>query len=108
MTVRCTTVHFRVTSPQDQARDVQGETGVSLMRSLKDAGVDIEASCEGCMACGTCMVHLDAASAARLPPPELDEEAMLEWLDGRRPTSRLACQIRVTEALDGLTLQVAA
>jgi ferredoxin len=109
MSQSCVTIICRVSSLQGGGpRDVPAAIGVSLMRSLKDAGVDIEASCEGCLACGTCMVHLDAGWAARVPPPTPDEEVMLEWMGDRRPTSRLACQIRVTEALDGITLEVAA
>lgn len=86
---------------------IAAEPGRSLMRALKDGGADIEASCEGNMACGTCLVHLDEASYARLPPPAPDEAAMLEWLDGCRPTSRLACQIRVDAAADGIRLVIA-
>jgi ferredoxin len=89
-------------------REVPAQAGRSLMRSLKDAGLDIEASCEGSMACGTCLVHLDEAWFARLPAPAPDEAALLDWLDGRRPTSRLACQIRVEQAMDGLRLAIAA
>lgn len=86
---------------------VAAEPGRSLMRALKDGGADIEASCEGNMACGTCLVHLDEASYARLAPPASDEAAMLEWLDGVRPTSRLACQVRVDAAADGVHLVIA-
>jgi len=87
--------------------DVTAEHGGSLMQALRDAGADIEASCGGNMACGTCLVHLDEAAYAQLSPPDSDETGMLEWLDGRRPTSRLACQIPVDAAVDGIRLVIA-
>jgi len=87
--------------------DVTAAPGGSLMQALRDAGVDIEASCGGNMACGTCLIHLDEAAYALLTPPAADEVGMLEWLEGYRPTSRLSCQIPVSEALDGVCLVIA-
>lgn len=88
-------------------RDVQAAAGVSLMKALKEAGLDIEAACEGNLACGTCLVHLDGPSFARVPPPAADETDMLDCLDGRRPTSRLACQIVLVPSLGELRLAIA-
>jgi len=80
-----------------------GNPGQSLMRVATDAGLDgIKADCGGCMTCATCHVVVDAGWADRLPPPSGDEEAMLEMTAApRRPTSRLSCQIVLSEALDG-------
>lgn len=103
MTITC---HVREAGDAEW-RCVEVRAGQSLMRSMKDAGVDIEAACEGSLACGTCLVEVDAAWFDKLPPATADEEAMLGWLDGRQPTSRLACQIRASEALDGIRLEVA-
>jgi len=81
-------------SPQGGARAVELLPGSSVMQSLKAAGVEIEASCEGSLACATCHVVLDAASFARLDPPDEAEERMLDTLARITRTSRLSCQIR--------------
>ena len=67
----------------------------------------IEADCGGLMTCGTCHVYVREPFAARLPPPDADELAMLEFTAAeRRPNSRLSCQIQLTEALDGLAVDL--
>lgn len=67
----------------------------------------IEADCGGLMTCATCHVMVREPFAARLPPPEPDELAMLEFTAvPRQPNSRLSCQIELTEALDGLTVDL--
>ncbi len=80
-----------------------GESGQSLMRVATDAGLDgIKADCGGCLSCATCHVIVDPVWAARLPPPSSDEDAMLEMTAAaRQPTSRLSCQIVLSEGLDG-------
>ena len=90
-----------------EIRDVQAGAGMSLMRALKDAGLDIEAACEGNLACGTCLVHLDEPSFSRVPAPAADETDMLDCLEDRRPTSRLACQIALDPGLGDLRLAIA-
>lgn len=67
----------------------------------------IEADCGGLMTCATCHVLVREPFAARLPPPGPDELAMLEFTASpRHPNSRLSCQIELTEALDGLTVDL--
>lgn len=82
--------------------------GVSLMQAATGQGVPgIVAECGGQARCATCHVYVDEAWAARLPPVQADEQAMLECTAAeRRPTSRLACQIQLTTDLQGLRLQV--
>ena len=90
--------------------ELAGRAGQSLMRTAVDAGLEgIKADCGGVMSCATCHVYVDAAWASRLPPPGSDESAMLEMTAAeRRPTSRLSCQIKLTPALDGLTVELPA
>lgn len=95
-TVRCEADGFEFEAP----------VGGSLMQALKSTGFDIEASCEGSLACGTCHVHVRDDWAARLPPPAEDERVMLASLPDATPCSRLACQIRVTPQLAGLCLEI--
>jgi ferredoxin, 2Fe-2S len=87
---------------------VDGRAGVSLMENIRALPRSVEALCGGMCACSTCHVLIDAAWCARLPPRRYEETLMLEglaWFDAER--SRLACQVVLTAALDGLRLAVA-
>ena len=87
---------------------LEAPEGVSLMQVASGAGVKgIVAECGGSGICATCHVYVDPAWAAQLPQPGPDELAMLECTAAeRRPGSRLACQIRITAALQGLVVHV--
>lgn len=87
---------------------LRARTGASLMRAATGAGVEaIAADCGGCLNCATCHVIVDPGWLARLPPPSLDEAAMLEMTAApRQPGSRLSCQIALDETLDGLVVQL--
>ena len=87
---------------------VDARSGRSLMRAAVDANVvGIAGDCGGCMNCATCHVYVDDPWLARLPSARPEEQAMLEMVAAeRRPNSRLACQIEVTDALDGLVLHL--
>ena len=82
--------------------------GISLMQAATGHGVPgILADCGGLPSCGTCHVFVDAAWVDQLPPPAADERAVLEITAvPRRANSRLACQIRLTPALQGLLLRL--
>ncbi|MCJ0763703.1 2Fe-2S iron-sulfur cluster-binding protein [Variovorax sp. CYS-02] len=67
----------------------------------------IEADCGGLLTCATCHVYVREPHAAQLPPPDGDERGMLEFTAAPcRPGSRLSCQIQLTDALDGLTVDL--
>lgn len=66
----------------------------------------LEGTCEGQMACSTCHVIVVREDFDRLPPASEEEEDMLDLAAGARRTSRLSCQIVLTEALDGLTVHI--
>jgi 2Fe-2S ferredoxin len=84
--------------------------GESVMRAAIRNNVDgILAECGGSLTCSTCHVYVDDAWVERLEPVEADEAEMLEYTASeRRSNSRLSCQIRMTDALDGLRLAVPA
>ncbi len=82
----------------------EGSNLMDLARANAVPGID--GDCGGSCACGTCHVIVDAAWAARLAPPNAEEERMLSMTVDRQPHSRLACQIIATAAFDGLRLQV--
>lgn len=97
-----------VTIPQGGSSQVELQSGTSLMEGLKDAGIDIAAICGGVCSCATCHVYVDPARMADLPPAGPEERDLLGELDDYRPDrSRLSCQVGVTDALDGLSLQLA-
>ena len=83
--------------------------GEPLMFALRDQlGLPVEGICGGCATCGSCHVYVAPDWADRLPERGDYELAMLDLLQGyRADSSRLSCQIEVTEALDGLTLALA-
>jgi 2Fe-2S ferredoxin len=69
----------------------------------------IEADCGGLLTCGTCHVLVREPHASALPPPDADELSMLDFTaTPRQPHSRLSCQILLTEAMDGLTVDLPA
>jgi len=82
------------------------EPGDNLLRVGQAAGLPLEGTCEGQMACSTCHVIVAAEWFDRLPAAAEEEEDMLDFAAGARRTSRLSCQIELTAALDGLTVSV--
>lgn len=87
-------------------REIEARDQTSLMQVAKNAGIAIEGACEGCMACSTCHVIVDRAWVDKLPAPTEAEQDMLDLTYGVTATSRLACQIVVAPALDGLTVRL--
>lgn len=81
--------------------------GWRVMEVIREWGLDIKAECGGACACATCHVHVDPDWAAALPPPSPEEVDRLDEAFDVRSESRLACQILVTPALDGLRLRLA-
>ncbi len=90
-----------------QRYDVDAENGTTVMENAIREGVPgIEAECGGACACATCHVYVDEAFMPVVGEPEPMEEDMLDFAFDVRPTSRLSCQIRVSDDLDGLTVTV--
>ena len=87
---------------------VEAPLGMSVMEIARKNGVDIEGACEGSLACSTCHVIVDQEDFERLNEPTEDEEDMLDLAFGLTHTSRLGCQIIMTEELDGLTVSLPA
>ncbi len=89
-----------------ERKEVDAPLGVSIMEAAHMFDVDIEGACEGVMACSTCHVIVDRDWYTRLAPVSEDEDYMLDLAVGLTETSRLGCQIVMTEALDGLTVRL--
>ncbi|ATP21258.1 MULTISPECIES: 2Fe-2S iron-sulfur cluster-binding protein [Sphingobium] len=87
---------------------VEGDKGLSVMEVIRDHGFDeLLALCGGCCSCATCHVYVDPAFADALPAMSEDENDLLDSSDHRNETSRLSCQVVLSDALDGLRVTIA-
>ena len=89
-----------------ERKDIEAPSGLSVMEIARLHGLGIEGACDGSIACATCHVIVDAAYAGRLDEASAEEEDMLDLAVGVQPTSRLGCQIVLTEELEGLTVRL--
>ncbi|TLU73354.1 ferredoxin family 2Fe-2S iron-sulfur cluster binding protein [Lichenicoccus roseus] len=87
-------------------REVDAPLGLSVLEIAHRHGVDLEGACEGSLACATCHVVVDPAWTGKLADATEDEEDMLDLAFGLEKTSRLGCQIVMTETLDGLVVRL--
>ena len=91
-----------------EVRTLNIESGISLMENLKNNDVDeVLAICGGLCACATCQIYLDDESYAKVGAPGEVEAEMIEGSGVKQPTSRLSCQIKVTDQLEGLRFSIA-
>jgi ferredoxin, 2Fe-2S len=89
-------------------KEVDAPIGLSVLEIAHRNNVDIEGACEGSLACSTCHVIVEPEWLDLLPEPSEDEEDMLDLAFGLTKTSRLGCQIKITEELDGLIVRLPA
>lgn len=96
--------------PNGNEQQIDVPEGWSLMQAAMSNGVEgIEGECGGSCACATCHCYVDEAWAGRLPAAADNENEMLDNVAAeRRPTSRLACQIKASAGLDGLLVRLPA
>lgn len=97
-----------VTTRAGDLREIDAEANQTLMEVLRDEGLEIEALCGGCCSCATCHVYIDPGFSGQLPAISEDEALLLDGSEHRvSQTSRLSCQIRLTDQMDGLSLTIA-
>ena len=87
-------------------KEIEAPAGSNLLDVAQAAGQPLEGACEGQMACSTCHVIVDPQDFERLPPASEEEDDLLDLAWGVMRTSRLACQIMLTEDLDTLTVKM--
>ena len=88
------------------ARTVEGEAGSTVMETaIKNSVPEIEAECGGACACSTCHVYIEEGWKEKTGEPSPMEEDMLDFAFEVKPNSRLSCQIKVTEDLEGLVVR---
>ena len=90
-----------------ESRTVEAEIGSTVMETaIRNAVPGIEAECGGACACATCHVYVDENFAAETGRPSAMEDSMLDFAENVEPNSRLSCQIKVSDALDGLVVRM--
>ncbi len=88
------------------AAEADAEPGQRLLSVGQALGLPLEGTCEGAMACSTCHVLVARADYDRLPPPIAHEEDMLDFTPHVGPTSRLSCQIELTDELGSIEVRL--
>jgi len=90
--------------PNGVSREVDAPVGKSVLDIAQANDFDVEGACEGSLACSTCHIIVDPDWYGRLRPAEEEETDMLDLAYGLTPTSRLSCQLLMSEELDGLVI----
>ena len=99
-------LNVRFITAQGDVVTAEVRSGARLLEVAQGAGMPLEGTCEGQMACSTCHVIVSPDWFEKLAPASADEEDMLDLAAGVTRTSRLSCQIGLDEALDGLTVKI--
>lgn len=94
--------------PEGEETTVDAPVGLSILEVAHEHNIDLEGACEGSLACSTCHVVVDEEFYDMLDPATEDEEDMLDLAFGLTRTSRLGCQIIITEEMEGLRVRLPA
>ncbi|MEQ8165226.1 MAG: 2Fe-2S iron-sulfur cluster-binding protein [Alphaproteobacteria bacterium] len=97
---------IRFVTAGGETREVPARPGETLLARAQEAGFDLEGACGGQMACSTCHVIVAREDFHRLARASAEERELLSIAPGATPFSRLACQVILREADDGITVQV--
>lgn len=100
MTVEVTFIY------DDQRRIVEGEVGETLLELAERNDIPLDGNCGGACACGKCHVLVDEEFINEIPEPTEDEEDVLDRVFDVQKNSRLGCQIKLTEELEGLLVVI--
>lgn len=102
-------VRVKVLSDGGKEHTFLAPSGMTLMEAIRDVGkLDMEAACDGTCACSTCHVIMDGDSFSQIVPntPSEDEMDMLDLAPSLSPTSRLACQVQLSDNLQDISLTI--
>lgn len=89
-----------------EEKEVDAQNGISLLEVAHLNNIDLEGACEGSLACSTCHVILDQDTYDKLPEASEEEEDILDLAFGLTRTSRLGCQIIVSDELEGIKIKI--
>jgi 2Fe-2S ferredoxin len=98
--------HITFVNKDGTRKEVEAPLGLSVLEIAHQNNIDLEGACEGSLACSTCHVVVEADWFDMLPEASEDEQDMLDLAFGLTHTSRLGCQIIMTEELDGLVVRL--
>ena len=99
-------VRINYVTPSGDTVTVEAETGETVMEAAVRNGVDgIVAACGGCLSCATCHSYIEEPWLSKLEPQSETEKDMLEYASHVEMNSRLTCQIKISEGLDGMTVR---
>ena len=98
---------IRVTDQSGTSHELEALEGWRVMEVIRDWGLNIKAECGGALSCATCHVYVAPDWIDTVGAPSAEEEDMLDTVGDVQPTSRLSCQILMSDALDGLTVTLA-
>src|SRR5262245_15596448 len=101
------TIRLRVTDRNGNEHEVDTQPQGTLMEALRELDYGVAAICGGMCSCATCHVYISNEWAEKLPERQSDERELVSELQFHRESSRLSCQIALTERLDGLQLTLA-
>ncbi|MDZ4307793.1 2Fe-2S iron-sulfur cluster-binding protein [Allopontixanthobacter sp.] len=99
-------ISIRFIAANGAITETEAEAGLSLLDAAQAAGMPLEGTCEGQMACSTCHVVIGTEWFDRLKDASEEEEDMLDLAAGVTRTSRLSCQILLSAELDGLEVHI--
>jgi 2Fe-2S ferredoxin len=97
-----------VTDLEGKTHKIQATEGLSIMEIIYDAGIPIKAACFGCCSCSTCHVYVDRQWMEKTGNASEDEEDILDMVVDLNENSRLSCQIKYNDALDGIHVTLSA
>ncbi len=102
-------VKIHITDTKGTTRQINANKGISLMEAIRENDFDdLAAICGGCCSCATCHIFVKSGPTTALPSMLDDEEYLLEDADSfQAGTSRLSCQIEISDALEGLAITIA-
>ena len=95
-----------ITDRSGKKSEIEYDSNFTLMETLRDNGYDIEASCGGCCACATCHVYVDKEWLDKTGEAADMETDMLDFAFDVEDNSRLSCQVKITDELDGLVVKL--
>ena len=97
-----------VITPDGIEHEIKADTALSIMANIRNDAIDgLLAVCGGCCSCATCHVIVDPKFLDRLPPMSEEENDLLDSSVARTATSRLSCQLPMTDELDGIRVTIA-
>ena len=87
-------------------KKVEAKVGQTLLDVIKENNIDLIGACDGACACGTCHIYIDEETLKKIEPANEDEENVLDVVFNIKSNSRLACQVKVVEEMEGAIIEI--